>query len=45
MMWDEAIATARSLGFERLMIESDRYAQPFYSAMGAKRIGASTLAC
>jgi hypothetical protein len=41
LMWDDAIVTATALGFTRLIIESDRYAEPFYLAMGAERIGAT----
>lgn len=41
LMWDDAILTATALGFNRLIIESDRYAEPFCVAMGAKRIGAT----
>jgi hypothetical protein len=32
---------ARIAGFDELLIESDRFAEPFYLAMGAERIGAS----
>jgi GNAT superfamily N-acetyltransferase len=39
VMWNHAIAQAKELGFSRLVIESDRYAEPFYLAMGAQRIG------
>src|SRR5262245_19871757 len=31
----------RRLGFTDLVIESDRFAEPFYLAMGAERIGAT----
>lgn len=41
LMWDSAIEQANALGFKRLAIESDRFAEPFYLAMGAKRIGAT----
>ena len=40
-MWDSAIEQATALGFSRLKIESDRYAEPFYLAMGARRTGAT----
>jgi GNAT superfamily N-acetyltransferase len=36
-MWNDAIDRARSAGFRRLVIESDRFAEPFYVAMGANR--------
>lgn len=38
-LWRHAIETARSLGFRRLRIESDPYAEAFYRAMGAVRVG------
>ena len=34
-----AIATARASGARTLRIEADPYAEPFYQAMGAMRIG------
>jgi hypothetical protein len=37
LMWERA----RALGFTRLTIESDRVAEPFYLAMGARRTGAT----
>lgn len=40
-MWNDAIERARAAGFAELIIESDRYAEPFYLAMGAERIGAT----
>ena len=40
-MWDDAIARARTEGFGELRIESDRFAEPFYLAMGAVRIGST----
>ena len=40
-MWDGAIARARTEGFGELLIESDRFAEPFYLAMGAVRIGST----
>jgi hypothetical protein len=36
----DAIRRAREAGFEELLIESDRFAEPFYLAMGAERMGA-----
>ena len=32
---------ARIAGFDELLIESDRFAEPCYLAMGAERFGAS----
>jgi hypothetical protein len=33
------VALARALGAWRMRIESDPFAEPFYRAMGAERIG------
>jgi GNAT superfamily N-acetyltransferase len=41
LMWNEATRQAQALGFSRLTIESDRFAEPFYLAMGAERVGAT----
>ena len=41
LLWNDALERARAAGFEELVIESDRFAEPFYLAMGAKRIGAT----
>jgi len=38
-LWDHAIATARGIGFTSLLIESDPFAEAFYRAVGAQRIG------
>jgi GNAT superfamily N-acetyltransferase len=38
-LWQHAVDTARALGFQRLTIESDPYAEDFYLRMGAVRIG------
>jgi hypothetical protein len=38
-MWNDALQRARTAGFTELQIESDRFAEPFYEAMGATRIG------
>jgi len=38
-LWRHAAETARSLGFQRLRVEADPNAEPFYRAMGAERIG------
>lgn len=40
-LWSDAIERARHEGFGELLIESDRFAEPFYLAMGAERIGAT----
>ena len=40
-MWRDAMQRARAAGFRELLIESDRFAEPFYLAMGATRIGAT----
>jgi GNAT superfamily N-acetyltransferase len=37
---DDAMQRAKGAGFAVLLIESDRFAEPFYLAMGAERIGA-----
>jgi GNAT superfamily N-acetyltransferase len=38
-MWTDAIQRARHARFDELLIESDRFAEPFYLATGAERIG------
>jgi GNAT superfamily N-acetyltransferase len=38
-LWSHAVKTAARLGFQRLSIESDPYAEAFYQAMGAERVG------
>jgi GNAT superfamily N-acetyltransferase len=38
-LWEHLIETASRLGFQRVSIESDPYAEPFYLAMGARRVG------
>ncbi|GAA3012924.1 GNAT family N-acetyltransferase [Streptosporangium longisporum] len=40
-LFEHAVATAADLGFERLTIDADPNAEPFYLAMGAVRIGAT----
>jgi GNAT superfamily N-acetyltransferase len=40
-MWSDAMREAKAGGFRELLIESDRFAEPFYAAMGATRIGAT----
>jgi GNAT superfamily N-acetyltransferase len=39
-LFEHALATARAIGFTRLKIDADPNAEPFYLAMGARRIGA-----
>jgi SAM-dependent methyltransferase len=39
MLWEDALARARVAGFAELLIESDRFAEPFYLAMGAIKVG------
>lgn len=41
LMWNEALKEAEAVGFSQLEIESDRFAEPFYLAMGAQRVGAT----
>jgi hypothetical protein len=38
-LWEHAMVAARTLGLERLTLEADPGAEPFYLAMGARRIG------
>ena len=38
-LWEHAVETATKLGFRKILIESDPYAEAFYRAMGARRIG------
>ena len=38
-LWEHAVETAARLGFQTLTIESDPYAEAFYLAMGARRVG------
>jgi GNAT superfamily N-acetyltransferase len=37
-LWDHAVGRARQLGYERMVIQSDAYAEGFYLHMGAHRI-------
>lgn len=39
ILWQDALARARAAGFAELLIESDRFAEPFYLAMGAVKVG------
>lgn len=41
LLWKSAMQEAEAAGFTQLLIESDRFAEPFYLAMGAERIGAT----
>jgi GNAT superfamily N-acetyltransferase len=38
-LWQHAMTVAESLGITRVRIESDPYAEGFYRAMGAERVG------
>ena len=38
-LWEHAVATARQLGYRRLVVESDPNAEAFYRAMGAAIVG------
>lgn len=38
-LWEHALRTADAAGFTRLRIEAEPYAEGFYLAMGAERIG------
>ncbi len=38
-LWQHAVTTARELGFGCLILQSDPYAEGFYQAMGAHRVG------
>jgi GrpB-like predicted nucleotidyltransferase (UPF0157 family)/GNAT superfamily N-acetyltransferase len=39
MLWNHALATAARVGLSRIRIESDPFAEGFYLAMGATRVG------
>lgn len=39
LLWTHAVEVAAKLGFQKIMIESDPYAEAFYRAMGARPIG------
>ncbi|CAM5558768.1 GNAT family N-acetyltransferase [Streptomyces atroolivaceus] len=41
LLFEHTMAQARRLGFEALTIDADPNAEPFYTAMGAARIGAT----
>jgi N-acetylglutamate synthase-like GNAT family acetyltransferase len=38
-LWHHAVHTAKTLGCGKLFVESDPFAEAFYHAMGAKRVG------
>ena len=40
-LWQHAVATARRLGYRRLVLQSDPHAEGFYRTMGAERVGES----
>jgi N-acetylglutamate synthase-like GNAT family acetyltransferase len=39
LLWNDAVATARAAAFTTILITSDPYAEGFYLAMGAERVG------
>jgi GNAT superfamily N-acetyltransferase len=39
LLWKHAVEVAAKLGFQKISVESDPYAEAFYQAMGARRIG------
>ncbi len=45
ILWTHAVETARQLGSQEMVINSDPFAEAFYKAMGARRVGetASTI--
>lgn len=38
-LWTDAVAAARAAGFDALTVHADPYAEGFYLAMGAERVG------
>jgi N-acetylglutamate synthase-like GNAT family acetyltransferase len=38
-LWDHSLRVAQSIGYRRLTLISDPYAEPFYARQGAVRIG------
>ncbi len=38
-LWEDAVAIARQRGYRAIRIDSDPYAEGFYRAMGARRVG------
>jgi GNAT superfamily N-acetyltransferase len=41
-LWEHAVELAARRGFQKISIESDPYAEAFYQAMGAERVGEVT---
>lgn len=41
LLWTHAVETARQHGFHEMIINSDPFAEAFYRAMGARRVGES----
>jgi N-acetylglutamate synthase-like GNAT family acetyltransferase len=39
LLWRHAVDTARRMGFQEVVLSSDPYAEDFYKAMGARRVG------
>jgi GrpB-like predicted nucleotidyltransferase (UPF0157 family)/N-acetylglutamate synthase-like GNAT family acetyltransferase len=39
MLWEDCLARAAQIGLSRIRIESDPFAEGFYTAMGATRVG------
>jgi GrpB-like predicted nucleotidyltransferase (UPF0157 family)/GNAT superfamily N-acetyltransferase len=39
MLWEDCVAMATRIGLSRIRIESDPFAEGFYTAMGAARVG------
>ena len=39
MLWQDCVATAARIGLSRIRIESDPFAEGFYTVMGATRVG------
>ena len=40
-LWQHAVATAATLGYSEIVLQSDPQAEGFYLAMGARRAGES----
>jgi GNAT superfamily N-acetyltransferase len=39
LLWTHAVEKSRQLGFHEMIIQSDPFAEAFYLAMGARRVG------
>ena len=39
LLWQDCLATAARIGLSRIRIESDPFAEGFYTGMGATRVG------